>query len=175
MSSLSSRCSVLTAALIGSALALGSTLISKPAFAGTATANMTVSATVPATCTIATGNMYFGAYNPTEASSTLGQATIIATCSSGTNATVALDAGANRGVDGRRKLIRSGGTDLLSYDIFTENNYATVWGEGTNGTTTVALNSDGNAKEFNAYGAISPGQNAPVGSYSDTVAVTITY
>ena len=174
MSILSSRCSVLTAALIGSALALGSTLISKPAFAGTATANMSVSATVPATCTITTTNMNFGSYNSTQASSTLAQATITATCSNGTNAVVSLNAGVNAGGDSRRKL-KNTGNQVLNYDIFTIIDYSLVWGDGTGGTITLPIFSEGNPETLTAYGAISPGQNVPVGSYSDTVAVTITY
>ena len=165
MSILSSRCSVLTAALIGSALALGSTLISKPAFAGTATANMTVSATVPAICTIATTNMDFGAYDSTKPSYTLGQATITATCSSSTNAQVALDMGLNADGGTQRKLIRSGGTDLLNYGLY----------EAESGDTAIEVAFSGSPKTLEVAGFIYTGQNVPVGSYSDTVAVTITY
>ena len=170
MSILSSRCSVLTAALIGSALALGSTLISKPAFAATATANMSVSATVPATCTITTTNMNFGSYNSTQADYTAAQATITATCSNGTNAVVSLNAGVNAGAGVQRKL-KDSGTQVLNYDIFTEDDYITVWGDGT----TVGFSSDGTPKTLTAYGVISPGQSVPVGSYADVVTATITY
>ena len=174
MSILSSRCSVLTAALIGSALALGSTLISKPAFAGIATDNMTVSATVSAICTIATTNMNFGNYNPTRVGSTLGQATITANCSNGTNAVVSLNSGANSGGNSQRKL-QGSGTQVLNYNIFAENDYTTVWGDGHGGTVAIILDSNGTPNTFTAYGAIPPGQSVPVGNYSDTVTVTITY
>ena len=170
MSILSSRCSVLTAALIGSALALGSTLISKPAFAATATANMTVSATVPVTCTIATGDMIFGNYSSTE--DTTAQTTITATCSSGTNAIIGLNTGVH-GSDGNRELLNTSGTGRLDYDIYLDN-YVTVWGQaGDQNTKEVVPN--GNPQAFIAYGVIFPGQNVPVGNYSDTVTVTITY
>ena len=86
-----SRYSVLTAALIGSTLALSSTLISKPAFAATATTNMQVSANIGATCTITTTSMAFGTYVVTSDSTA--QATITATCSSGVTATVGLNSG----------------------------------------------------------------------------------
>ena len=174
MSILSSRCSVLTAALIGSALALGSTLISKPAFAGIDTANMTVSATVPAICTIATTNMNFGSYNSTQASSTLAQATITATCTGNTYAIVFLNSGANSGGNSQRKL-QGSGTQVLNYNIFTEDDYNTVWGDGTGGTGLRAFDSTGTPQTLTAYGAIPPNQIVPVGNYSDTVTVTITY
>ena len=169
MSILSSRCSVLTAALIGSALALGSTLISKPAFAATATANMTVSATVPATCTITTTDMNFGAYDSTKNSDTLANATITATCSSGTNATVAFDIGLNADGGSQRKLIRSGGTDLLNYDL-NESGDTAIWEENNN-----SIAFSGSPKTLEVEGTIFLGQNVPVGSYSDTVTVIITY
>ena len=174
MSILSSRCSVLTAALIGSALALGSTLISKPAFAGTATANMSVSATVPATCTITTTDMNFGSYNSTQASSTLAQATITATCSSGTNATVSLNSGANSGGGLQRKL-KTSGNQVLDYNIFTDGDYGTVWGDGTGATVSIGLDSNGTPETLTAYGAIPPNQSVPVGNYADVVTATITY
>ena len=173
MSILSSRCSVLTAALIGSALALGSTLISKPAFAGTATANMSVSATVPATCTITTTNMNFGSYNSTQGNSRPAEADITVNCTGNTYATVSLNSGANSGADSQRKL-QGSGTQMLNYDIFTDD-YTTVWGDGTAGTVTRGFLSDGVANTLTAYGFIYPDQSVPVGNYSDTVTVTVTY
>ena len=171
MSILSSRCSVLTAALIGSALALGSTLISKPAFAATATANMSVSATVPATCTIATGDMIFGNYSSTE--DTTAETTITATCSSGTNAIIGLNTGVH-GSDGNLELLNTSGTGRLDYGIYLDNQHVAVWGEiGDQNTQKVVPN--GNPQAFIAYGVIYPGQSVPVGNYSDTVTVTITY
>ena len=91
---LSSRCSVLTAALIGSTLALSSTLISKPAFAGTASANLNVSAVVANTCNISVNALGFGSYD-SSASRTTGTGTIITNCTNGASVTITLGQGLN--------------------------------------------------------------------------------
>lgn len=47
------------------------------------------------------------------------------------------------------------------------------WGDGSPGTATV--NGSGTTHTFTVYGRIPARQNAVVGSYSDTITVTITF
>lgn len=168
-----SRYSVLTAALIGSTLALSSTLISKPAFAGTATSNISVSATVPSVCTILTeSDLVFGTYDSTL-KTTLGKLTT--NCTPGLAPVITLDQGSNP--DGgssdaapQRRL--KSGSDYLSYNIFQDSGNTTPWGN-TAGTGRSFTATGGNA--IVVYGTIPAGQAAPAGSYTDTVVATINY
>jgi len=180
MSMLSSRCSVLTAALLGSTLALSSTLISKPAVAAqptTAQSSIEVSATVAGTCTLSTTPMNFGSYDSSNEATAV--STILVTCTNGLEPEVHLDQGQNP-LSGstleapQRSMVSStlpAGT--LAYGIYQDQNN-TVWGsDGTSQSFTPTSN--GADTGLTAYGKIPAGQNAPVGNYSDTVAVTVAY
>ncbi len=74
-----------------------SLLASGQATAATQTANLAVSATVSATCSISTTALAFGAYDPVSANSTTpldGTGTVVVTCTSGAPAAVTLGQGA---------------------------------------------------------------------------------
>ena len=61
-------------------------LISIPAFAGSATANLNVSASVAAVCTISTAPVAFGAYDPVVANAATdlnGTGTVTVACTKG--------------------------------------------------------------------------------------------
>jgi spore coat protein U-like protein len=67
-------------------------------------------------------------------------------------------------------------TDRLNYNLFVNAGRSTVWGDGAPGTSTVFLK---NVKKNHPavatiYGRVPPGQNVSVGSYSDSLTVTIT-
>ena len=173
---LSSRCSVLTAALIGSTLALGSTLISKPAFAGTASANLNVSANVANTCNIGVNALQFGSYD-SSAPSTTGTGTIITNCTNGAFATITLGQGLSP---------KSGSTDAaplrqlasadgnkLAYGLYTDMSLSNVWGNtAETGSGTVGTGGEV-SKTF--YGEIPGSQSVPAGTYTDTVVATVTF
>jgi spore coat protein U-like protein len=177
MSMLSSRCSVLTAALLGSTLALSSTLISKPAVAAPAPtpSSIQVSATVAGTCTLSTTPMQFGSYNSSNEATAV--STILVTCTNGLEPEVHLDQGQNP-LSGstleapQRSMVSDAlPAGTLAYGIYQDQNN-NVWGSG--GTSQSFL-ANGTATGLTAYGKIPAGQTAPVGNYSDTVAVTVTY
>ncbi|MBK5297737.1 MAG: spore coat protein U domain-containing protein [Vicinamibacteria bacterium] len=52
-----------------------------------------------------------------------------------------------------------------------------MWGDGTGGTTTYFENNPPNNKDvvLTVYGRITAGQDVGVGSYTDTVVVTLEY
>jgi spore coat protein U-like protein len=60
----------------------------------------------------------------------------------------------------------------LAYGIYQDPTNDTVWGSGPASQSFLA---NGTAKVLTAYGKIPSGQTQPVGSYSDTVDVTVTY
>ena len=68
------------------------------------------------------------------------------------------------------------GSNLLSYNLYTDSARTSVWGDGTGSTNTIGGTGTGGSQAVTVYGRVSLGQTGvPAGSYADTVAVTITY
>jgi spore coat protein U-like protein len=155
------------AVVIGSARSLS---------AGSATANLTVTATVGPNCTITTAPVAFGAYDPVVVNATTSDddvGTISIACTKGTVATIGLGLGAN--VSGTTRRMKDATTDYLTYELYLDSTRATVWG-----TTGVNLFSAGAApskvaRPFSVYGRIPSGQDVPAGSYTDTVVATVNF
>jgi spore coat protein U-like protein len=68
------------------------------------------------------------------------------------------------------------GTDILTYELYSDAAGGTVWGSGSGGST-VAYNAANSAPTtLTVFGRIPAGQNnAGVGAYADTVTVTVTF
>ncbi|WP_449428596.1 Csu type fimbrial protein [Rhodanobacter umsongensis] len=149
------------------------------AFAGSATSTLPVSATVAASCTIdASSGIAFGMYDPIVANSSTalaGSGTINTTCTNGSDATVTLGQGANAGSGStdasplRRML--SGTTNYLSYNLYTDAAFTTVW----NNTTGTTVTGTGAQVSTTVYGQVTAAQNVAAGSYADTVIATVTF
>lgn len=177
MSILSSRCSFLTATVVGSALALSGSLLA-PAFAGTATADLKVSATVVPICTITTTDVAFGIYDQTKDNDATG--TITTTCNVAAPL-INLGEGANSSTPGnisepQRQLKIPSTTNVLSYNLYRESNRTSVWG-GISNSGVVVNNGNGNGTFITTvYGRIPLGQNNKLaGTYNDTVIATVTF
>jgi spore coat protein U-like protein len=174
MSRLSSRSLLLTAAI--SSLALGGTLWVKPALAGSATSNISLSASVPANCTINTSPIAFGAYYTD--SGTTASPGILLNCTNGATATITLGQGANAdsGSSDAAPLRRlsNGSGSYLAYQIYSDPSYTTVWGN-TAGTGVSYTGTGYSDTDTTIYVKIESGQNATVGNYTDTVVATVTY
>jgi spore coat protein U-like protein len=152
-----------------------------PANAGSASATMTVTATVISTCTINSGNLSFGNYDAVGTNATaplLGTASITATCTQGAAATVDIDAGLNPTGTGntQARRMKGTGTNYLAYGIYKDSAHSSPWGTKTSGTTASVTGAGGTTPvSLTAYGSVPSAQNVPVGSYTDSVAVTINY
>ncbi len=157
-----------------------------PAIAGTATANVGISANIANVCTITTGAVAFGAYDPivTNASSPLNASgTVAITCTKGATTTVSLGLGNNAA--GAVRKMKNAGTDLLTYELYQPPNttpgsacsYAspTVWGTAGANLFTPAAAPDKNARTYNICGQVASGQDLPFGSYTDTVVATVNF
>jgi spore coat protein U-like protein len=159
------------------ALALGA---ASSVDAGTATSNLSVTASVTANCTISTSPVAFGAYDPivANASSALnGTGTVSVTCTTGASTTVTLGQGSNADTGSTAaaplRRMKDTGTDFLSYALYSENTRTTVWGD-TAGTG-LAHTGTGTLTALTVYGQIPAGQNVPAANYSDTVVATVTF
>ena len=163
------------------ALAIAGVLVltAGSAFAGTATSNMAVSATISANCTITAGALAFGAYDPIVANATVplpGTATLTVTCTNGSGTTITLGqgltpAGGSTPAAPLRQMASGG--NFLSYSLFQDVGLTTTWGD-TAGTG-VAYTGTGVAGSVTVYGQVAAGQNVPAGTYNDTVVATITF
>jgi spore coat protein U-like protein len=158
------------------ALAISAGLL-VPTIAGATTTggNLGVSATIPTTCTLSTSPVAFGTVISISGSSVDAAGGITVTCTNGASWTAAADAGSGTGASFATRKLASG-SNLLSYSLYTDSGRTSVWGDGSTGNATLSGTGSGSAQNVTVYGRIAAGQTgAPAGSYSDTVAVTVTY
>lgn len=144
-------------------------------WAATTTTTFSVSGTVVGTCTVSASALSFGTTIPTPINSNVdAQNTVTATCSNGAAYTVALSVGNGPGATfGVRKM--TSGANPLSYSLFLDPARTTVWGDGTGGSTVSNNTGSGAAQAIAVFGRIPSGQTPPIGSYTDTITVTVTF
>lgn len=147
-----------------------------PGLASAATASTTflVNTTVLTSCTVTALPLAFTTYNPTTATPTDTTTTMAVLCTSGTPYTVALNKGTNGAATTARKMILTGGTDLLPYELYTNTGRTTNWGN-TDSSDTMAGSASGILQTLTVYGRIPAGATVPAGVYTDTVTVSINY
>ena len=68
-----------------------------------------------------------------------------------------------------------GGTDLLTYELYTDSGRSTVWGSGAGAGQTIATAPNKNPRTFTVYGRVPAGQDVGAASYADTVVATINF
>jgi len=163
-----------------SAVGLACAAIAPPSLAaGTASANLSVSAIVNSSCTITAGTVAFGAYDPIVANATTpldANGTVSTTCTTGSAVTITLGQGghAGNGATDAVPVRQLGvGGDLLAYNLWSNSGYTTMWG-GTKATGVDGIGT-GAASTLTVYGRIAPGQVVPVGTYTDTVVATVSF
>jgi spore coat protein U-like protein len=160
---------------------LSLTSFTQLASALTASGSLSVTASVSATCTVATSNVAFGTYDPSSGSANNATGSVAVTCTSGSTYTIALDAGANAGTASSfsNRRMKSGSSNYLAYQLYLDSGHATVWGDGTNSSslnpTSGTLTGNGSAQSYTVYGQVTASQYVAPGSYTDTVNVTVTY
>jgi len=157
-------------------LFLALTVVSVPLFAASQSANLSVTASVAADCTITTLPVAFGPYDPVGANSAAdlnGSGTVTVACTKGTAATVDLGQGANLSGGSRRMASAS---DFLNYALYKDAARTQVWGSTMAGGSTVAYNAASkNTFGITVYGTVPQAQDVTVGAYADTVLATINY
>lgn len=127
-----------------------------------------------AACTLSATAVAFGTYDVFQASPTDSTGTITYRCGSDDRGIrIAISAGTS-GTFANRTL-KNGGESLL-YNLF-YGGFTQVWGDGSGGTATYFLNNPPKNKDvvLTVYGRITAAQDVSVGSYSDTVVVTLEF
>jgi spore coat protein U-like protein len=157
------------AAVLGVAL-----LVPAGAYAQT-TANIAVSASVAANCTITATAIAFGAYDPLgiNAGTPLDATGSVAiTCTKGSAPFVTLGTGGNPSATARQ--MSNGGGGLLEYQLYQNAGRTTVWGTGADALTAGAAPNK-NARTFTVYGRVEAGLDPATGTYGDTVVATFNF
>ena len=70
------------------------------------------------------------------------------------------------------------GSQLLFYNLYRDAGWTIVWGDGSGGSQAYIINNpQPNNRDITLpiFGRIPPGQNVNVGTYTDTITVTLTY
>jgi len=145
------------------------------ASAATATANLTVSATVTKNCTVSTSALAFGSYDPVVANASAnldGTGTVSVACTRGATATVGLGTGGS--ASGSTRRLNDGAGNFLNYELYSDSGRSAVWNSGA-GTLSLSAAPSRASRDFTVYGRIAGNQDVPAGTYGDTVVATVNF
>jgi spore coat protein U-like protein len=162
------------------ALALGIALaVPSAAFAAT-TSHVAVSASVSNTCNIYDATLAFGTYDGlnTNAATNIDQtAALTYKCNNKTVPSIGLDTGANAAnhTTGTTRAMSDGASDFLGYELYTNTAHTTVWGNAIGSWFTQPAVPSNSLQTATIYGRIPSAQDAPTGSYTDSVLATINF
>ncbi|MDZ3990871.1 spore coat U domain-containing protein [Pseudomonas sp. Teo4] len=104
-------------------------------------------------------------------STSLGGTTVTFQCTPGVSMSMSLDGGQNP-ASGTRNLKRSGGTQLLAYQLYSDAAYSQALSIGASATVSY---SDPAAIKLPVYGRTTLTGTLPAGTYTDVVQVTVTW
>lgn len=144
--------------------------------AQSATASMTVTATVNKNCTITTSPVNFGAYDPVAGNATTpldGTGTVTVACTKGATAKIGLNAGSN--AQGTTRRMTQSAAAFLTYEIYSDTAHTIVWGNTATDSVDIPAAPNKNPRNFTAYGRVASAQDATVGAYTDTVVATVNF
>jgi spore coat protein U-like protein len=119
---------------------------------------------------LSTTPISFGSYNVFSSAPLDASGTITYRCSHRLAPVISL----STGISGTYNPRQMAGSGTLQYNLYLDAARTTIWGNGTGGTSVLNAPS-GRSRTVSVYGRIFPLQDAAVGSYSDTVAVTINF
>lgn len=130
-------------------------------------------------CTVSASSVAFGAYNTLTSAPTDSTGQVDVTCTMLVSLTGSYEVRLSAGQSGTpaARVMRSGASQL-AYNLFVNASRSQVWGDGSQGSQTVAqgLQAIGYSRHtLTVYGRIPARQNVSAGTYSDAVTVTIFY
>ena len=147
-----------------------------PALAATATSNLSVTSTVINNCTISTAALAFGNYDPVNVNAAApldGTGTVTIACTKGSTATIGLGLGSN--ASGATRRMTDGGGNFLTYEMYQEVAYSTVWGSAGAALLSPVAAPSKAARNFTVYGRVTSNQDVSAGNYTDTVVATVNF
>jgi len=128
-------------------------------------------------CNVTATSVNFGTYDVFVTTPDDSTGTITIVCDRNTSPVrTSIGPSPNSGGFNPRQMRRTPGVVRLNYNLFTNAARTTIWGDGTAGTSTVSSNARRNRPvTLTVYGRIPAEQDVRIGSYSETLTVTITY
>jgi spore coat protein U domain-containing protein, fimbrial subunit CupE1/2/3/6 len=138
-------------------------------------------------CTVATTGISFGAYDISLATPTDSTGQITVTCSyvapgaaTAVDFQASLSTGASSSYTPRQM---ASGPARLNYNLFLDAARSSIWGNGLSGTSLATgelrvgpgVGNGTRSAQLSLYGRIQAQQAVPIGPYSDTIVVTLTF
>lgn len=135
-------------------------------------------ATSHAMCDVSLSPLNFGSYDALDHSPSDSVGTITYYCSQSVPLlTITIDRTRSGNTFARQLDKSDGREDSLNYNVYLDPGRSRIWGDNTRGSQALSIPNPvvGRPIDIPVYGRISGGQNAAVGSYTDTLTVTISY
>ena len=135
---------------------------------------------LPATCGVSSAGINFGSYSPFVGVNTDSTGSVSVTCTGTVGETVSYSISLNTGASGNfsNRMLTSG-ANQLNYNLYTNPSRTLIWGDGTSGTNSISdsyvLNSLSSTKNYSVYGRVVALQNAFVGSYSESLTISLVF
>jgi spore coat protein U-like protein len=136
-----------------------------------ATASFSVTAVVPAACTISATVLNFGNYSGALINAA---SALTVTCTNLTTFNIGLSAGTATGATVTTRKMTSPASATLNYVLFRDSGRTQNWGN-TVGTDTLLSEGNGTPLMYGVYGQMAAGQSGNPALYSDMIIATVTY
>lgn len=131
-----------------------------------------------AVCNVIGPNLSFGQYDTLSAFGATTSGTVSVTCDDAPPPTVRVEVGPSAvsgGVQPRR-MRHLAGTDTLAYNLYIDAAGASIWGDGSAGAVTLSDRVHKSKPWLpTIYGRMPAGQDVSVGSYADSITITIVF
>jgi spore coat protein U-like protein len=130
-----------------------------------------------AACQVDTAGVVFSPYDDTALAPTDTVSTVTVSCDEIPPPVVDISIGPspNSGSFSPRSM-RGPWGDLLTYNLYTDATYSSIWGDGTNSTSVVTARVQRKKPvALNIYGRIPPQQSVSAGNYNDALVVTLNW
>lgn len=149
------------------------------------TATLNVSANVQNSCTAVTADaLNFGTLDPASSTGTTQNSAIHVTCGVGTTFDTQIGTSPNGASSGDPKAgqramlakVSNGEYATLSYELYTDAAYSSIWGNGSGYGSEVprsTVDQNGTTVDLTVYGKVFPAQHVPDGVYNDSLLVSI--
>lgn len=125
-------------------------------------------------CSVTAGALDFGVLRDPESGADA-TAALSVLCTPGTAYSLGMGPGNGPAVTAPEARQMTSGADTLDYGIYLDPARSQPWGDATGTGGRAPGTGTGGPQDFTAYGRIPAGQSPPVGSYTDTVVVTVEY
>lgn len=136
-----------------------------------------VTANITSDCSVSASNIDFGSLGIASLQAGANTTGVLSvTCTKTVPYSLMLNAGTGAGATmANRRMTRSGGSETLNYSLYADAARTQVWGDGAGGSAWVTGTGTGVLQTRTVYAGLFPQTSPPVGSYADTIIVTVTF